>query len=59
MDIADVDWYATAIKGRPANAMLDSAGMDKMTGLPVVKRAHVDDKRGNYWRCDKLLQDKY
>lgn len=57
--IADVDWYATAVKGRPANAALDSAGLDKYTGLPVVKRSHVDDRDGNYWRCDLLVQSKF
>ena len=59
VNIADVDWYANAVKSRPANAVLDSAGMDKLTGLPVVKRSHIDDKMGNYWQCDQLVQSKF
>ena len=57
--LADVDWYTAAAKGRPAIAQLDGAGLVKHVGLPVVKRRHVDDPMGNFWRCDQLLQCKF
>ena len=57
--LVDVDWYTTATKSRPATAPLDSCGLDKYLGLPVVKRSHADDPFGNFWLCDKLLQSKF
>lgn len=54
-----IDMYSTAVKGRPANATLDTMGRDELTGLTAVKRSHVDDKHGNFWRCKLLLQSKF
>ena len=53
----DVDWNTAATNGCQALAQLDGADIDKLLGLPLVKRSNVDGLMGNIWRCDQLFHE--